>query len=145
MAPQKRLFALGFFVVSVLTVYCDSERGMGFRPPRGRIVVGQQPETTRAGTLLAARPSFSSLPTKWDSRDEGWVSRVKRQGNVGSCWAFAACATIETQLLRAGRGEWDISEKNMVNLHGFESGPNDGGNNYLALAYLLRRGGSGIK
>lgn len=117
------------------------ERAMGFRPPRRRIVVEQQPETTRAGTLLAARPS-SSLPSKWDSRDEGWVSSVKHQGEVGACWAFSACATIETQLLKAGRGEWDLSEKNMVNLHGFETGFNDGGNNYYALAYLLRWGGA---
>ena len=142
MSPKKRLFALGFLAFCALTAYCDGERGMGFRPPRGRIVVGRQTETTRAGTLLAARPSRSSLPTKWDSRDEGWVSRVKRQGSVGACWAFAACATIETQLLKAGRGEWDLSEKNMVNLHGFEVGPDDGGNNYLALAYLLRWGGA---
>ena len=44
--------------------------------------------------------------------------------------------------MKAGRGEWDLSEKNMVNLHGFEAGPNDGGNDYWALAYLLRWGGA---
>lgn len=142
MVSQKRQLIFGLLAFCTLTAYCDGERAMGYRPPRGRIVVGQQTETTRAGALLSARSSFSSLPTKWDSRDVGWVSCVKRQGSVGACWAFAACAVIETQLLKAGRGEWDLSEKNMVNLHGFEAGPDDGGNDYLALAYLLRWGGA---
>ena len=114
---------------------------MGFRPPRVRIAV-EQFETSPTKGLLAARPGQTSLPTRWDSREEGWVSSVKNQGNVGACWAFAACAVLETQLLKAGRGEWDLSEKNMVNHHGFDIGFNDGGNDYFALAYLMRWGGA---
>ena len=114
---------------------------MGFRPPRVRIAV-EQSETSPAKGLLAARPDQTLLPTRWDSREQGWVSSVKRQGGVGACWSFAACAVLETQLLKAGRGEWDLSEKNMVNHHGFEIGFNDGGNDYFALAYLMRWGGA---
>lgn len=132
------LFFLAF--PAGMSLIADEARVTGFRPPRGRIVVEQQ--STSAKTLLAARPSTSYLPAKWDSRDEGWISSVKNQGNVGACWAFAACATIETQLLKAGRGEWDLSEKNMVNHHGFEFGFDDGGNDYFALAYLMRWGGA---
>ena len=72
----------------------------------------------------------------------GWISPAKNQGNVGACWAFAVYATLEAQLLKAGKGEWDLSEKNMVNLHGWSVGPNDGGNNDVAAAYLLRWGGA---
>ena len=133
-----------FFVLalsSCLSLLAAEERAMGFRPPRVRIAV-EQSETSPAKGLLAARPGQTLLPTRWDSREEGWVSSVKNQGNVGACWAFAACAVLETQLLKAGRGEWDLSEKNMVNHHGFDIGFNDGGNDYFALAYLMRWGGA---
>jgi len=126
--------------VAGAVAFGEEARVTGFRPPRGRIPVERQ--DSPAKTLLAARPSFSSLPSRWDSRDEGWVSAVKNQGSVGACWSFAACAVLETQLLKAGRGEWDLSEKNMVNHHGFEAGFNDGGNDYYALAYLMRWGGA---
>ena len=124
-----------------LTAYCDGERFMGFRPPPNRVAIRRQDEGSTRKTLLKAQNS-STLPSKWDSREMGWVSSVKNQGNVGACWAFAACAAIETQLLKAERGEWDLSEKNMVNLHGFEPGFSVGGDSDMAAAYLLRWGGA---
>ena len=138
----KLCVSLALTFVFGFTLFAGEERATGFRPPRGRIAIERQEAPASGKTLLAARPSASSLPTKWDSRDEGWVSSVKRQGNVGACWSFAACAVLETQLLKAGRGEWDLSEKNMVNLHGFKTGPDGGGNDYYSLAYLMRWGGA---
>ena len=123
-----------------LSLLADEARVTGFIPPRGRIAADRR--GAPAKTLLAARSSASPLPSKWDSRDEGWVSSVKNQGDVGACWAFSVCAVLETQLLKAGRGEWDLSEKNMVNHHGFDLGFDDGGNDYFALAYLMRWGGA---
>ena len=41
-----------------------------------------------------------------------------------------------------GRGEYDFSEKNMANLHGFEPKYDVGGDDYMAAAYLLRWGGA---
>lgn len=35
---------------------------------------------------------------------------VKNQGGTGTCWAFATTSFIETELLRMGKGEFDLSE-----------------------------------
>lgn len=106
----------------------------GFRAPPSRLRAVPTSTRTKAGD--------SQLPSSWDSRSEGWLSPVKNQGSVGCCWAFAALATLETQLLKSGRGEWDFSEKNMASMHGYEWGPDDGGNNDIAAGYLTRWGGA---
>ena len=119
----------------------DSLPPMGYRPsPKGGVVVRRVADAKSRSPLRGA--AKRSLPTRWDAREQGWLSPVKSQGTVGACWSFAACATIETQLLKRGRGLHDFSEKNMVNLHGWEWGPNDGGNNDVAAGYLLRWGGA---
>ena len=80
-----------------------------------------------------------ALPAAYDLRLTGRVSPVKNQGQFGTCWAFAACASLESCLLpyRA----WFFSENNMANLHGFDYGMDDGGNSHMAMAYLARWAG----
>lgn len=42
----------------------------------------------------------SELPTEVDWRSSGIVSAVKDQGGCGSCWAFAATATLESHIAK---------------------------------------------
>ena len=81
------------------------------------------------------------LPEKYDLRDvdgESSLSPVRNQGNYGACWAFAAMAGIEWLMRRDEGIDADLSENNLVNMHGFAAGFDDGGNGSMATAVLLR-------
>jgi C1A family cysteine protease len=90
------------------------------------------------------KKSTTTLPSKYDLRDYGWVSSVKNQGSSsysGNCWAFATMGSIESNWLMRGFGNSNLSEQNIITCHGFEWGYGDGGNEYLSCAYLSRLSG----
>ena len=91
-----------------------------------------------AGIRVSDRDGF---PTSYDLRTLGRVTPVRSQGACGSCWAFATYGALESWLLTAGRGSWDLSENNLKECHGFTWGPCEGGNAYMSAAYLSRRSG----
>jgi len=43
------------------------------------------------------------------------ITPVKNQSRSGTCWAFSGGAFIEAELLRMGKGEYDLSEMFVVN------------------------------
>ena len=118
------------------------ERATGYRLPKNphRTISSHSEQGGSKRTLL--KSGNSTLPKKWDSREKEWITPVRNQGGFNTCWTFAAYATLEAQLLKADRGEYDFSEKNMAMLHGYELDVSDGGNNDIAAAYLLRWGGA---
>jgi C1A family cysteine protease len=83
-----------------------------------------------------------TFPASFDLRTLGYVTSVKSQGQCGSCWAFAAIASIESNTLAAGGGTSDYSENHLNVLHGFDWAPCDGGNGDIATAYMTRWGNS---
>jgi C1A family cysteine protease len=89
---------------------------------------------TQTGVVTA-----SGIASSYDLRTLGKLTPVKDQGQDGNCWAFAAIGSLESSLLPGA--STDLSENNMKNRAGFDTGPNDGGNDFMASAYLARWGG----
>ena len=53
----------------------------------------------RAGTTSVPR---NDLPESFDLRKTGTLTPVRNQGNLGSCWTFAAIACVENNIARNG-------------------------------------------
>lgn len=84
----------------------------------------------------------TTLPSKFDLRDWGWVTPVRDQGNMGACWAFGTAGAIESAVLRYLGLEIDVSENNMqdVSLQYYMYGTKgavEGASTLLGSAYAL--------
>ena len=55
----------------------------------------------------------SSIPSKYDLREYGYVSNVKNQTPYGTCWAFAAIGSMESNYLMKGN-KLDLSEMHLA-------------------------------
>ena len=75
---------------------------------------------TRAITfavLLAASASLGAQQTdgyQFTTVVNQKVTPVKNQAASGTCWCFATTSFIEAELLRMGKGEYDLSEMFIV-------------------------------
>lgn len=81
------------------------------------------------------------LPARFDLREKNpqKLTPVRDQGPNGSCWTFATYGSMESCLLPGE--EWDFSEKNLRNDHGFDWAPDKGGNREISAAVLSRYDG----
>ncbi len=89
------------------------------------------------GDLFAGRDRF---PSKFDWRDQNGTTTAKSQGNCGSCWAFAAVATMEHMHKIATGEEIDMSEQWLIECNPDNMGCN-GGLTRRALNFIRDNGG----
>jgi len=94
-------------------------------------------------TLYSNNITFDGeIPYYYSLVDDNFITSVKNQQNGGNCWAFSAITTLESCILKAGGPVLDLSEENMKNImalfsdYGWDNEPNEGGNFYMATAYL---------
>lgn len=85
-------------------------------------------------SVMLPKTEAASLPKKFDLRSEGRVMPARSQGNLGTCWAFAALSAIESSLLPEYSESFAVDHMSMLN--GFNISQNDGGDYNIALAYM---------
>ena len=101
---------------------------------------GGIPSPLERSTDRVTTAAKSDLPAQFDLRTRGLVPPIRNQTPYGSCWSFAACASLESHLAKEGQMT-DLSENNLMWNHGFDLEPNDGGQYEMATAYLARWAG----
>ena len=79
---------------------------------------------------------LDSYPASYDLRSMAKLTSVKNQGGCGSCWTFAAYASLESY--GKPSNDWNFSEQDMNANHGFDIAECAGGNHYISSAYLAR-------
>lgn len=116
--------------------------GAGYKPSPVDLSELSEPEETAGRILVGAWNG--EIPSAYDLRNEGKLTGIGNQGQIGSCWAFSSIASLESYLLGTEGESNDFSENNMKNLvsesysEGFDLSPEDGGNAFMAAAYLSR-------
>ncbi|MCR5423721.1 MAG: C1 family peptidase [Bacteroidales bacterium] len=80
--------------------------------------------TVLCATLICASAMAQEKKTENEvSKDSGYVftvkkelpvTSVKNQSNAGTCWCYSGLGFIEAELLRMGKGEYDLSEMFIV-------------------------------
>ena len=65
--------------------------------------------------LINAQGGNNSSGYEFTTVKELKVTPVKNQSRTGTCWSFSGVALIESELLRTGKGEYDLAEMFVVN------------------------------
>ena len=99
-----------------------------------------QPDNINASMPLL---KSSALPSRYNLVEEGYDSDIRDQSPYGSCWAFAALSSLESNLIKSGNTDnsIDLSEKHLIyfNYNGADNSTDESlfasGDTYSSLGY----------
>ena len=69
-------------------------------------------------TVNAQEKDYTVNPAKeyvFSTVKELKITPIKSQGRTGTCWCFSGISFLESELIRKGKGEYDLSEMFVVN------------------------------
>lgn len=89
---------------------------------------------SNAVNVMGNEESDRILPYSYDLREAKITSKVKNQGQLGTCWAFASLTALESSI--APEESLVLSPDHMSIQNSFHAGQNDGGEYTMAMAYL---------
>lgn len=77
----------------------------------GKVVISENSGVlpAKTGTICSVLKPSGALPSSYRSE----CTSVKDQGSYGTCWSFSTMATLETFLLKDGKGSNDLSEQHL--------------------------------
>ncbi|KAL6478431.1 hypothetical protein MHYP_G00142660 [Metynnis hypsauchen] len=96
----------------------------------------------RIATADVRPTGVADPPNYLDWRNMGYVTEVKDQQHLNSCWAFSATGALEGQMFRKTRRLISLSEQQLVDCsQDFGNSGNQGGWPEWAFQYVKYRGG----
>jgi len=92
--------------------------------------------------VLQPKPDVVA-PKSFDWRDKGAITKVKNQGQCGSCWAFSVAENVESVWILAGKADnksLALSTQQIVDCDNSDDGCG-GGDTPTAFDYIIKAGG----
>ena len=84
--------------------------------------------------LTDSKKGDNILPSKFSYRDIKKIPKIQNQGNLSTCWAFAALSALESRLMPEQNLSFSVD--NMSSNNGYVGTQSDGGDYTRAIAYL---------
>lgn len=72
------------------------------------------PYSSAAGEIITGNPLRTGDDFEFTTIIDLKTTPVKNQSSTGTCWSFSTTSFIESELLRMGKGEYDLSEMFIV-------------------------------
>ena len=107
------MFSIIFFTNDSITVDAKSVDSDKYVTSDSWVTPAIIHEDDSVPTILKRGEPYAST---FDSREKGWITAVKDQGNYETCWSFATAAVIEANLIKNGfaSSDIDISENSIA-------------------------------